>query len=144
MRPRRRFDIREDLHLLGETRSSNLNSRNSRVQLREFGGRESNCSRADVLEHVRHLGRPGDRNDPRLLRHQPGQRDLSGGRLLSRGPLLHQVDERQVARQILRRESRLNPANVTVSEPRICIDGTERTRKDANPLVSGVGAFRLL
>ena len=61
-------------------------------------GVNSNCGRADVLEHVRHLRRPGDGHDPRLLRHQPGQRDLRGSGLLPLGPALHQLHERQVVR----------------------------------------------
>ena len=93
------------------------------IQFGEFRGREADRGRADVLEHVRHLRRAGDGHDPRLLRHQPGQRDLRGSGLLPLGPALQQLDERQVVRQVLRREAGLDAANVTLGEARLRVDG---------------------
>ena len=40
---------------------------------------------------------PGNRNDPRLLRQQPGERDLRGRRLLPRCDIAEQIDQRLVA-----------------------------------------------
>src|SRR5204863_4311645 len=50
-----------------------------------------------LLEPVQ-LRRAGDRDDPRLLREQPGERDLRGRRVLPLSDALEEVDERAVRR----------------------------------------------
>ena len=47
----------------------------------------------------------------------------AGRGLLPLGPALHQLDERQVVRQVLRREAGLDAADVAFGEPRLRVDG---------------------
>ncbi len=108
----------------GRRAPSILIAEHGRVQFRELRRRESNGSRSDVLEHVRHLCRARDGHDPGLLRHQPRQRDLGGSGTLPFGPRLHQLDELQILGQVLWRESGLALADVTVGESRPRVDGT--------------------
>ena len=101
---RRCLHGREHQHCVRQTLTPDLDSPDRRIQLSEFGGSKSNGSRAGVLDHMRHLCRAGDGHDPRLLRHQPRQRDLRRGRLLLLGPFLQESNKGKVVRQILWRE----------------------------------------
>src|ERR1700759_2306722 len=64
----------------------------------------------------RQLGGPGDGDDPGLLRQQPGDRDLRRRRLLARGDLLEQVNQRLIRFHGLRREARKHGAEVVLFE----------------------------
>src|SRR4051794_13617590 len=64
------------------------------------------CCCADVLVEAVQLGRAGNRNDPRLLRQQPGKRDLAGRSALSLCDVLQQIDERLIGLPVLRIEAR--------------------------------------
>jgi hypothetical protein len=57
---------------------------------------EFDCGRADVLIKTRQFGCSRDRNNPRLLRQQPGQRDLSRRRSFLPGDPAEQIDNRLV------------------------------------------------
>ena len=70
----------------------NLDRRNRPVQFGEFGRRESNGCRAEVLDRVRHLCRAGNRHDPRLLCQEPRQRDLGRSGLFRHGPDFEKMD----------------------------------------------------
>jgi len=61
--------------------------RSGAVDLAEIVGREFDVGRCDVLLEAAELRGAWDRNDPRLLGEQPGERDLRGGRLLPFGDL---------------------------------------------------------
>jgi AraC-like DNA-binding protein len=88
-RLRRRLHARQRQDRGREPVSQDLDRRDLRVQLGDFVGCEPNVCRTTVLEHVRHLGRAGDGNDPRLLRHQPGHCDLGRSGFLPFGPSAH-------------------------------------------------------
>ena len=53
-------------------------------------------SGADVLLQSMYLRRSWNRNDPRLLREQPGQCDLCGTSILSSGDLIQKIHQRPV------------------------------------------------
>ena len=55
------------------------------VDLAQIVGRECEVGSAEVFFQAVQLGRAGDRHDPRLLREQPGERDLRRGCFLLRG-----------------------------------------------------------
>src|SRR3954462_5979778 len=57
-----------------------LDTREGRLDFAEVRCRKLDVKCANVLAEVIHVGRTGDWNDPGLLGHQPGQRDLSGCR----------------------------------------------------------------
>ena len=50
--------------------------------------------------------RAGDRDEPRLLSEQPGERDLRGGGVLFRGDLVEQIDQHAIGPQGIGREAR--------------------------------------
>ncbi len=53
------------------------NLRGGALNLTEIVRRKLNCDRSDVLFEAMQLGRAWDRNNPRLLRQKPCERDLS-------------------------------------------------------------------
>src|SRR5262249_580087 len=57
-------------------------------------GRKLNRGRGDVLIKAAELRRAGNRDDPRLLRQQPGQGDLRGRGALLRADLGTQINHR--------------------------------------------------
>src|SRR5215217_5702315 len=75
-------------------------------------------SRSDVLLQAMQLRGAGDRHDPRLLRQQPGERDLRRGRPLAGRNLTKQIDESLVCLAGLRREPRNDIAKVLAVERR--------------------------
>src|SRR5579872_6554867 len=77
----------------------------------QFNGRG-----AHVLRHSLHLGRAGDRHDPRLLCEQPGQRDLGGSGILRRGYRGEQIDESLICLACLRREPRQETTEVVLGK----------------------------
>ena len=62
------------------------------------------------------LGGARDGNDPRLLRQQPGERDLRRRRALLPANLLEQIDHRSVRLARLRREARQGAAIIVAAE----------------------------
>ena len=79
---------------------------------REIVGREFDRDCSDVLVQTMQLRGAGDRNNPRLLGQQPGQRDLSGRRLLSLCDAAEQIDQGLIRLERLRREARQRAAEV--------------------------------
>ncbi len=59
---------------------------------RRSSGRQFDCRGSDVLFEAMQLRGARDRNDPRLLREQPGERDLSGSRFLALRDAAEQID----------------------------------------------------
>src|SRR2546423_4203204 len=68
------------------------------------------------------LRRAGDRHNPRLLRQQPRERNLSRRYLLPFCDAAKQIDERLIRLESLRRESRQGAAEVGAVELRIFVD----------------------
>jgi MmyB-like transcription regulator ligand binding domain len=83
--------------------------------------------RSDVLVEAVQLRRPRDRHDPRLLREEPGDRDLRGRRLLSSRDLGEEVDEGLVRLSRLRREAGNDVAEVGAVERRVLGDPPRAT-----------------
>ena len=92
------------------------------LDLAEIVGRQFDGSRADVLLQAMQLRGAGDRHDPRLLRQQPGERDLGGRRLLPCGDLAEQIDQGLVRLPGLRREAGDDVAEVGAVERRVLVD----------------------
>jgi hypothetical protein len=61
------------------------------IDVAEIVRRTLDCSCPDVLLQAMPLRGARDRHNPRLLRQQPGQRDLSRGRLLAFGDAAEQI-----------------------------------------------------
>src|SRR5579884_3858169 len=68
------------------------------------------------------LGRARDRNGPRLLCQQPGERDLGRCRLLAFCDFREQIDERLVGLSVLRLETRNDVAKIAFVELRFFAD----------------------
>ena len=98
------------------------------VDLAEIVGGQFDRRRAEVLFEPMQLRGSGDRNDPRLLRQQPSERDLSRGRLLSRRDFAKQIDESLVRFPGLWREARDDVAEIALIERRFFAD---RAREEA-------------
>src|SRR5215212_6557701 len=67
------------------------------LDLAEIVGRQLDISCRNVLFETVQLGRTGDRDDPRLLGEQPGERDLRGRCVLAYGDPSQQVDKAVLA-----------------------------------------------
>jgi hypothetical protein len=65
---------------------------------------------------------PGDRDDPRFLCEQPGQRDLRRRRLPTFGKRRQPIDEREISLPVLRGEARELVAEVRLLEGRGLVD----------------------
>ena len=90
--------------------------------LTEIVGRKFDCSRSDVLLQAMQLRGARDRNDPRLLGQQPGERDLSRCRLLPFCDLAKQIDQGLIRFPSLRRKARDDVAEVGTVERRVFVD----------------------
>src|SRR5436305_7454336 len=91
------------------------------------------------------LRRARDGDDPRLLRQEPGERNLSGRRLLLLPELAEQIDQSHIRFAILRREARDGVAEVGPVQLGVFVDpareealsqGTERHEADTELLQS--------
>ncbi len=71
------------------------------IDLPEVVGGEFDGDRAKILLQMQKLRGARDGIDPRLLRQQPGQRDLGGRRSLALRPVAQHIDQRQVRLQRL-------------------------------------------
>ena len=67
------------------------------IDLSEIIGRQLDFNGADILLQPMQLRGARDRNNPRLLREKPGQRNLSGQRFLPPGDSAEQVDQGLIA-----------------------------------------------
>ena len=85
-------------------------------------GREFDGDRADVFVQAMQLRGARDRYNPRLLRQQPGERDLRRCRLLSFRDAGEQIDQRLIRLESLRREARQGAAEIGAVELRIFVD----------------------
>jgi hypothetical protein len=94
----------------------NLDLRFGVINLTEIVGREFNSRCSDILLEARQLRGAGDGNDPRLLRKQPCERDLSRCRLLPLCDLAKKINEREIGLPSLRRKARNNVAEVRTVE----------------------------
>ena len=64
----------------------------------------------------------GNRNDPRLLGEQPGERDLSRCRFLPFRDRCQQIDQRLIRFPSLRRKARDDVAEIGAVERRVLVD----------------------
>src|SRR3569832_987943 len=69
------------------------------------------------------LGSAGNRNDPRLLREQPGKRNLRRGGFFLGGDVAEQINQGMVCLARFRRKARDGIAEVGAVELRILVDG---------------------
>ena len=81
--------------------------RDGALDFTEIVGSQFDGSRADVLFQALQLRCTRDRDDPGLLSQQPGDRDLSGRRLLPGRDFAEQIDQGLVRPSRLRREARM-------------------------------------
>ncbi len=96
------------------------------ADLAEIIGRKVDASRADVLLKPMELGGAGNRNDPRFLGQQPGERDLRRCRLLAGRNFSKQIDQGLVRLAGLRREARNDVAEIGTVEGRVLVDGARK------------------
>ena len=96
--------------------------RNGVLDVPAIVGRELDRRRADVLFEAVELGGAGDRDDPWLLRQQPGERDLRGRHALLAPDLFQETDHGLVRLAGLRREARQGAAIVVAAEGRSLVD----------------------
>ena len=76
------------------------------LDLAEVIGSKFDFNRSDILDHPLQISRAGNGDDPRLLREQPGERDLSRRYLLSFCDRVEQIDHRLIGFPGLQREAR--------------------------------------
>src|SRR5918994_1790793 len=101
---------------------------NRALDVAEIVGGEFDASRSDVLVEAVQLRGAGDRNDPRLLGKQPGDRDLGTRHPLLGRDLAEHLDQGLVRLPGLRREARNDVAEVGTVERRVLVD---RARQEA-------------
>jgi chorismate mutase len=128
LKPSRRSAIDPLLQMLRIAGALYRDLGNRTLDVVEIVGGEFDASRSDVLVEAVQLRGTGDRNDPRLLGKQPGDRDLG-----TRHPLLgcdfaEHLDQRLVRLSSLRREARNDVAEVGAVERRVLVD---RAREEA-------------
>ena len=109
-------------HLLRVAVSLYHETRRDAVDLAQVVGGQFDRGRAEVLLQAVQLRRAGDRHDPRLLRQQPGERDLRGRRPLALRDRAEQVDQRLVRLARLGREAGNGVAEVGAVERRVLVD----------------------
>src|SRR5829696_5589789 len=98
------------------------------LDVADIVGGEFDVSRSDVLLQAFQLRSTGDRNDPRLLGKQPGDRDLGTRHLLLGCDFAEHLDQGLVRLSSLRREARNDVAEVGAVERRVLVD---RAREEA-------------
>ena len=110
------------LQVLGVPGPLHRDLRGRGLDLAEVVGRELDVGRPEVLVQAMQLRGARDRDDPRLLGEQPGERDLGRRRLLASRDLAEQVDQGLVRLDRLRREARDGVAEVGAVEGRVLVD----------------------
>src|SRR3954462_4355561 len=98
--------VDEPLGALRIPRSAELDLRCRVLDLAEILERQLYACCAEVLVEALDLARAWNRNDPGLLRQQPGKRDLRWRGVLSLRHCVEQIDERVIRFPVLRRETR--------------------------------------
>src|SRR5690348_16034348 len=91
-------------------------------------GGQLDCNRSDVFFEAMQLRRARDWHNPRLLRKQPGECDLSRRRVLLLCDRAEQIDERLIRFPVLRRKARDAVPEIGAIEPCILAD---RSRQEA-------------
>src|SRR5439155_17872573 len=114
--------VDHSLHRLRVPRTLHRDRRCSILDFTEVAGRQLDRRCADVLFQPLDLPSARDRNDPRLLRQQPRQRDLCRGRFLALGNFFENIDDSLIRLPILRRKSRDGVAEVGAVERRSLVD----------------------
>src|SRR5882672_2027363 len=109
---------RQLLQRLRVSRALDRDLRRGRIDLTQILSGQLDRGSTDVLLEALQLARAGDRDDPRLLRQQPGERDLGWRGPLPRGDGAQPLDERLIRLPRLRRESRDDVAEVAGFERR--------------------------
>jgi hypothetical protein len=104
------------LQMFGVASPLHRDLRGGAFDLAQIVAGERDGRRADVLIKTMELRRAGDRRDPRLLREEPGERDLGGRRLFLRRDVGEEIDQRPVRLARLRREARNAVADVGTAE----------------------------
>src|SRR5713226_7345614 len=102
--------------------SQDGDGRNGAVNLPQIAFGEIDLDRADVLLQALDLAAARNRNDPRLLSEQPGERDLRRRRLFLLSDPGEQVDNGLIGFDCLGREARVAAANVREVEGRVFVD----------------------
>ena len=107
--------------------------RGGAVDLAEVVGRELDVGRGDVLLQAVQLRRAGDRDDPRLLGEQPGERDLRGRCVLPFRDPGQQLDEGAIRLPGVRVEARDGVAEVVARRTR----SSRRSSRSGSPCREG-------
>src|SRR5262245_40915693 len=94
----------------------------SAVDLLQIAGRQFDGLRAKVLVQAMQLRGARNGNDPRLLGQEPGERDLSRGRLLPFSDLAKQINQGLIRSPSLRREARNDVAEIRTVERGVFVD----------------------
>src|SRR6266542_4941022 len=110
------------LELLRIAGALHLDLRRSGVDGADVVGRQLDVRCAEVLLEPIQLRRPGDRNEPRLLRQQPRESDLRRRRALPLRDLAEQIDQGLIRLARLRREARHDVSEVVLVERGLLVD----------------------
>src|ERR1039457_7155061 len=100
------------LEVFGVSSTLYRDLRSGALDFTEVFGREVKLGGSEVLLEALQLPGPRDRNDPRLLGEQPGERDPGGCRLLPLCDAAKHVHEAQIRLPGLRYEARNDVAEV--------------------------------
>src|SRR5690349_14397353 len=95
---------------------------NGVVDLPQIAFGEIDMDRADVLLQALDLAAARNRNNPRLLSEQPGERDLCWRRLFLRSDPCQQVDHGLIGTDSRRREAWVAAANIRAVEGCVVVD----------------------
>src|SRR2546423_3148830 len=114
--------IDESLGALRVPRTVELDPRCRAVDLVKIFGRQRDTCGAKILLETLDLACAWDRDDPWLLRQQPGERDLRGGGVLALRHFPEQIDERVIRLPVLRCEARNRLPEITAIELRVLVD----------------------
>src|SRR5579885_165510 len=109
--------------MLRVARTLHLDLRGGVLDLAQILGAQLHARRTQILFEALQLGRAGNRHDPRLLRQQPGQRDLGRRRALALRDSAQQLDQSLVRLARLGRKAGQAVAEVVLAELRVLIDG---------------------
>src|SRR6266566_3619023 len=135
--------VSELQHGLRQPLSRHVDPGRALLDLAQVARRQRHVHGAKVLLEARQFLRPRNRDNPRLLREQPRERDLRRHRALTLRDTLHEVDHYHVCRTGVRGEARRYAAKVFLVERRRRVDRsgeeasaqrTERNEADAELL----------
>src|ERR1700712_1311934 len=112
----------QSLQVFGITRSLHRDLGDGVVDVAELVRQKLDARRGDVLFQAVQLRGAGNRNDPRLLQKQPGERDLRRRRLFRGGDHAQPIHQNLVRLAGFRRKPRHDVAEVLAVERRILTD----------------------